>query len=197
MFGQVPQVPWKDEENQALIRLVNEGRTASNIGLILHKTRSAVIGRARRMGLQLLGGSNRDGTGSGYRYWTPERIAELEKLYFSPLGYSRDELAQQLSIGLCLLSTGIRNIRKAHNMRRAARKVAAAPRKRHAPRPPDNMTDLPAERCAHPRTFISLERGMCRWPVSGSGADMMCCAGEAVPFGSYCVDHAKRAYRWD
>ena len=196
MFG---QPPWTDEENLALIRLVNEGRTSGEISRLLNKTRSAVVGRVHRMDLRLSGGSNRNGTGSGYRYWTSERLKDLEKLYLSALGYSRQEIARELNIDERLLATGIRHLRKLHNLKSPPRKPKALQPaiKRHAPRQPDNMTDLPTEQRAHARPFISLVQGMCKWPVSGAGVSMMCCASEAIPFGPYCVSHAKRAHRWD
>lgn len=43
-----------------------------------------------------------------------------------------------------------------------------------------------------PVPFLEREGRRCRWPVGGSGADMLCCGAHAEP-GPYCVSHAAAA----
>lgn len=42
-------------------------------------------------------------------------------------------------------------------------------------------------------TFMDLTNATCRWPVSGTGADMMYCGGE-VHKESYCLEHCRIAF---
>ena len=43
-------------------------------------------------------------------------------------------------------------------------------------------------------TIMDLTGSTCRWPVSGTGADMMYCGNEVHKEKSYCVEHCRVAY---
>lgn len=45
----VRAIPWKDGENQDLVTLMRRGKSASEIAAILKKSRSAVLGRMKRI----------------------------------------------------------------------------------------------------------------------------------------------------
>jgi GcrA cell cycle regulator len=115
----------------------------------------------------------------------------------SRLGLSRpkDVLAQQLKRAgkLSRASTPSKtwrprrarlNIFAQHEMLRAAFPE-------HEPR----TTDVPIHNgtgC----TLLELAHGKCRWPISSPGADDFCfCGNETVDGLSYCLGHARIAYR--
>ena len=43
-------------------------------------------------------------------------------------------------------------------------------------------------------SIMELTGSTCRWPVSGTGADMMYCGGEVHKEKSYCLKHCQVAY---
>ena len=43
-------------------------------------------------------------------------------------------------------------------------------------------------------SIMSLTNATCRWPVSGTGADMMYCGGEVHKKNSYCLEHCRIAF---
>ena len=43
-------------------------------------------------------------------------------------------------------------------------------------------------------TLMELTGSTCRWPVSGTGADMMYCGGEVHKEKSYCLEHCRIAF---
>ena len=43
-------------------------------------------------------------------------------------------------------------------------------------------------------SIMELTGSTCRWPVSGTGADMMYCGGEAHKEKSYCLKHCRIAF---
>ena len=43
-------------------------------------------------------------------------------------------------------------------------------------------------------TLMDLTNATCRWPVSGTGADMMYCGGEVHKEKSYCLKHCRIAF---
>ena len=43
-------------------------------------------------------------------------------------------------------------------------------------------------------TIMDLTEATCRWPVSGTGADMMYCGGEVHKEQSYCLEHCRIAF---
>lgn len=55
------------------------------------------------------------------------------------------------------------------------------------------MDEAPAD-TPNRRLLIDCERLHCRWPVDGSGADLMVCGGEVRQGSPYCEAHHVRAY---
>jgi hypothetical protein len=56
----------------------------------------------------------------------------------------------------------------------------------------------PAEVRSEPATapgmpFVDAAGRWCLWPISGSGAEMVCCGGKRVPGKPYCGEHLKAA----
>ena len=43
-------------------------------------------------------------------------------------------------------------------------------------------------------SIMELTGSTCRWPVSGTGADMMYCGGEVHKEQSYCLEHCRIAF---
>ena len=58
------------------------------------------------------------------------------------------------------------------------------------PRPPVPVVYTPGGGI----TLMDLTTASCRWPVSGTGADMMYCGGESHKEQSYCLTHCRVAF---
>src|SRR5690606_41503996 len=79
--------------------------------------------------------------------------------------------------------------------RKRARQVRAeAPKRKTPPPPPQPYIEVTTNEIPT-RTILTVEPGECRFPIGdprtpGFGL----CGHEAIPGGSYCLGHARRAY---
>jgi GcrA cell cycle regulator len=61
---------------------------------------------------------------------------------------------------------------------------------------PDSRAETPVVDSAHTCTLLELRHAQCRWPINEPGsADFAFCGNTAVDGLSYCVGHARIAYR--
>src|SRR6185369_8353571 len=111
---------WTEEQIADLKRLAAEAQSGGQIAAVLGKTRSAVIGKATRLNLDL--------HGQRLSFFIGGRLHELEKLYFSAKGLSRRELCEHFNCTDSDLQTGINKLRKrAGGVRQRPVKIAEAP----------------------------------------------------------------------
>ncbi|MGY3609906.1 MULTISPECIES: GcrA family cell cycle regulator [unclassified Bradyrhizobium] len=73
---------WTEEKISELKRLCGEGMSASQIGAQIGATRSAVIGKAYRIGVNLngRGGVPAGGRNKNAKYWTDEEVQKVREL---------------------------------------------------------------------------------------------------------------------
>jgi GcrA cell cycle regulator len=145
--------------------------------------------------------------------WTSERVALL-KSYFDA-GLSCSQIAREIGttrnavIGK-MHRLGLSRPKDAFADRLAARDAArpkAVRRKPwrlsiHAQREmliasyPGRASEEPAVESAHKCSLLELRQAQCRWPISEPGAqDFAFCGNRSVDGLSYCVGHARIAYR--
>jgi GcrA cell cycle regulator len=61
---------------------------------------------------------------------------------------------------------------------------------------PGRAAEEPAVESAHKCSLLELSQAQCRWPISEPGAeDFAFCGNRSVDGLSYCVGHARIAYR--
>lgn len=76
---------------------------------------------------------------------------------------------------------------------RETREVVALREARPAAPPPPPVPPLRPRlvTAGEPRRLLEIGPCMCRWPVRGEGAEMLCCAAPGEPGSSYCTAHRK------
>jgi GcrA cell cycle regulator len=145
--------------------------------------------------------------------WTSERVALLRS-YFDA-GLSCSQIAREIG------TTRNAVIGKMHRLGLSRPKDAFADRleARNAARPkavrrkpwrlsihaqremlmatyPGRAAEEPAVESAHKCSLLELSQAQCRWPISEPGAeDFAFCGNRSVDGLSYCVGHARIAYR--
>jgi GcrA cell cycle regulator len=140
---------WTQDKIDALKEHWGSGMAAGQIGSIIGASRSAVLGKVRRLKLP----------GHG-----PQRV--------SP-GRQHGNKGQPKANAI---------------VARAARRKPSAP---PASEPLD-MEDGPYTDVTHLLGIMDLDRGDCRWPVSGEGSATLFCGAKAH-HGPYCPEHSARA----
>lgn len=132
--------------------------------------------------------------------WTPEKIAELSRLWSE--GLTTSEIGKRLGISKNAV------VGKAHRMRLAAR---PSPIKRLArpavPRPaparavtpaaaaPPSAQVSPPRSTGQPKRVVELSAHGCRWPIGHPGEPgFHFCSERAVVGKPYCAEHAAMAY---
>jgi GcrA cell cycle regulator len=140
--------------------------------------------------------------------WTEERVRQLRSFVIA--GLSTSQIAAEIGV------TRNAVIGKIHRLGLARERPAAVATRMRAPRPRptrvlrllrairedaapvirlETLTTLPVEstqRCS----LLDLASGKCRWPLSDPGkADFGFCGNDAIAGISYCVGHARLAYR--
>lgn len=181
-------MPWTAWQDQALAALVSQKLSARKIAAELKVSRNAVIGRARRLGLQL------GGTPPGApTVWTDERKAKLEKMVID--GYTDAEIGAEIGVS-----------RHAVGDQRRRQQLAARANFRYRPVPTAaRLKVAPASTLSrNPVSIIDIIPGVtCRWPVRPDGSEVpieeratVFCGNAVVDshFGSYCARHCQIAY---
>lgn len=110
--------------------------------------------------------------------WTPERIAELERLWAT--GATTAEIGRLLNV------TKNAVVGKTHRLGLPGRPSPIIREAIHAPSPPPP----PA-----PPTVVEYHGPPCQWPFGDPGAeDFHFCGAPASPNRSYCDEHCRLAY---
>ncbi len=137
--------------------------------------------------------------------WTTERVDQLRR--FVEAGFSCGQIAGEIGL---TRNAVIGKIHRLGLWRRTDPALRAKTRPRRAPvfsqrrtlqvvfaaastaaAAADETIDS-AKRCS----LLELAEGKCRWPISDPGAHDFCfCGNDAVGGLSYCVGHARLAYR--
>ncbi len=116
--------------------------------------------------------------------WTPERVAELKRLWAT--GATTSEIGRMLNI------TKNAVVGKSHRLGLPGRpspikrEIAKAP---PSPTPPPTMVKTP------PPAVVEYDGPPCQWPFGEPGtADFHFCGAPAIPDRPYCDKHCKLAY---
>jgi len=178
------------------------GWSAARIAKSIGKTRNAVIGKAKRIGLSrrpspiIREGEYKTYSPSRVSAWHPEDDEMLRDL--AKRGHSEREIAYEMDID---------HVR----VHRRAKKLGITLKKEKRTRSSylsreTRASELQLKRPEYygdPTVFAGVGISLflagarnCRWPLDGLGADGMprCCGNEMHSDGPYCVDHARRAY---
>ena len=147
--------------------------------------------------------------------WNPERVAQLRA--FMGAGMTCSQIAAEIGVTRNAVIGKIHRLGLGPGRPAAAPGLACPPRLRR-PRLPSQRqmlrlisADAPLERDDHTSqsglvesaqscSFLDLEQGKCRWPVSERAtgdktADFIFCGNDVVAGFSYCAGHARMAYR--
>ena len=141
---------------------------------------------------------------SNQETWTPERV-ELLQTYVKA-GLTCSQIAGEIGVSRNAV------IGKIHRLGLAPGRPAAAPARERPPRvrrprlfPPrlrvvsSQMTaaeTAPEIDSARSCSLLELAQGRCRWPINDPrNADFAFCGNDALAGFSYCLGHARMAYR--
>lgn len=141
------------------------------------------------------------------KFWTAERVAELEKLWCS--GYSASQIAAQMGctrnsvIGKVHRNSWARDksmAQKAQHVLKTIEKKRRKfnPRPNKPPRPPqpanlELMKPKPGD-VVRVKSLAELSPDQCRWPIGDPGTpEFGFCGAKKVRGKSYCACHVKRS----
>jgi GcrA cell cycle regulator len=144
--------------------------------------------------------------------WTSERVALL-KSYFDA-GLSCSQIAREIGttrnavigkmhrLGLSRPKDGFadrlaaRNAARPKAVRRKPWRLSIHAQREMLIAAYPRAGEEPAVESAHKCSLLELSQAQCRWPISEPGAhDFAFCGNQAVDGLSYCVGHARIAYR--
>lgn len=180
---------WSGEITEKMLDMWRAGKSAGQIGIALGITRSAVIGKVHRMGLQE-GGIARVSSAPAQTLWTKDETAEFLRL--ADQGMCARDISDRMGIEFQRVRS------KASNMGirlapQPARKTSAPPRPVAKP-----TLVYDADSPAPERGITVVEMpllGRCRFPIWGSGAEMRMCGEVTEPdTATYCPGCAVIAY---
>jgi hypothetical protein len=183
--------PWSAEETTIAIESWNAGKTLTEIGEELGRTRASVqsaLDRIARSGVKFTRPKQ-----SQVKAPTPAVLSEIRRL-FCENGLGTDRIAKQLNMG----RDHVRALVRSHKWQKpiVVRQVKAveprAEKVEHKPRPPrmEVFSPLPG---STPRIWTERPPLACKWPVGGDGADLVSCC-EPAPSGTYCEAHRAIAF---
>lgn len=185
---------WTPERTQEIADLWKAGQSASEIAAKFPPlSRSAVIGKIARMGLQRSPGARAESL-KRRTPWVADTVATLESMVAG--GYTTRQIAVVLNLSLASVSKRMKRMGlqskspyAEQNAPRAKRKATWMVPRPHGPRadPMPIVQDTPPPPGAKPWTERAF--GECARPVSGLGADTYSCA---QPTGGATYCHACR-----
>lgn len=169
---------WSDYEVEKLKKLIAERMSAGQIAeLMPSKTRSAVIGKAHRLGIEIKGGRQPTRKSGWQKAMAAKKKAELgpkKPQSASVAGRRTRQAGQMARIGGPDLAT-----------------ICGAPDAPLVSGVEEIVIPL-AER----KSLVDLDRHNCRWPIGDPQmADFHFCGKTKVPGLPYCSGHVKRAYQ--
>ncbi len=190
---------WTFEDIDRLRELIKTGATSAQIAAHFPgKTRNAVLGKAFRLGLRLVGAKF---LRSYESFWSHgDNLRELAGYLESPLGYSQAEIARCFNIGEATVRRGMDKLstnsviplkpNAASIARRALQRVV-----RVRPAAAKAPAIIPDATPPTPILIGDLTSHTCRWPVEGEGYQMLYCGGHALEGRPYCAAHCRMAYQ--
>lgn len=193
-------IKWDDPATDTRLRdMVTRGLSAGEIARALNCSRSAVLGRARRIGLRL---SGRPATVPVVDAALVQQVVALNAAGLSyraiarRLGCSADT-AQRVGKTQGLTPVRARAHDDASQRERLARRID---RQRHEPSPPlPPLTDRFAEGYLGQTGRLALvdlkgSGGQCRFPVDQPSGPVRFCGASAPDGSSWCAHHAARVF---
>lgn len=177
---------WNDDNTATATRLWSEGVSAGDIGKILGTSRNSVIGKIHRMGLQGDGRSEASAPKSPNVLWTTDETNDLVRLAADGL------TAPQIAARMGIESRRVHNRAKTIGLKithEVIERIKAPPVK-------TVVYEDASPRPAHGITVIEMPLfGRCRFPIWGTGHDMLMCGEPTVPdVATYCPSCAERAF---
>jgi GcrA cell cycle regulator len=181
---------WTAEQKSELYDLAKSGLSASSIGLMIGRTRNAVIGQLHRTGSGLCVHNTSPWTAElGQRAWD-----------LSQGGMSNNDIAVELAIGVsgADVRAKIWNM-KAAKAKRAARQAKYTAGRKNAPASP-RRAPRPIRLRVEPRVlglrFENLKAGQCRYPLGELYDEPQFWCGAEIERGMpYCSPHCAMSYR--
>lgn len=166
--------PWTDEEDATLRKMISDGKSSSQIGLVLGRSRNAIIGRRHRLGIvddiHLV--RRRDGARTSHM----KRMKRLEAPHALPP--RRKDLNEQIG----QINKTPFTLRYFH-----VEKGIKAVEQKPLPLPVETAT-------AKIDSLLDLEGYHCRWPLPKADGTGYGYCGCTVAFReSYCIDHYARS----
>lgn len=170
------KTPWTEEQDRIRLAMIAEGKSASEIGEALGKSRNSVIGRSRRQ---------ERGMDTGNRIiWTPERYAKLERLFCQ--SYTTAQMAEALECSTHVISRRLSILRQRKQLRGRA-KTASSPRPKFTWR---NRPPVMSQ--GEPVSFLDLKSNHCRYIIGPVDFERtMYCGSPAMLGQSWCPVHAR------
>ena len=159
---------WTDEQKNEVVKLWNDGWTSGALGRHFGKTRNAIIGILSRL---------------------RSRLGE-DKVPARPCGAKTKHRRPGANRPLRDRRKGPKATRNLERRLAKAETIEDALEIERAPLP---ATTGPTEH-SKPCTILEVEDHQCKWPVSGEGADMLCCGADAYNGHSYCAEHCRVAF---
>ena len=175
---------WGADDVAQLRKLSAGGLSHREIARVMGRSKSSIEKKAPSIGLEHIVRRN---------LWPAERDAELRRL--TALGTPNGMIAEELGVSLQSVQSRKRRL-----------KLTGGPKPPRRPRPswsvaakalgadekpgatPVEWPPAPDDAVA----LVSASPGACRWPYDGN--EPKCC-GKRADAGSYCMDHARQAFR--
>lgn len=178
---------WRQPEAAELhLRMVGEGASAGEITAALRAagfvvSRSAVHGRAHRLGLSIGGTSNPAQAHQRAAQAQAERLrAAAREVEMARRDAERAAADQRR-----------REAEAERNAARAEARAAARLARSAVPKPP---AALPADEADGGVPFLAVAADGCRYGLRGSGVGLVVCGARQAPGRSYCPAHARLCY---
>lgn len=177
---------WNDDNTATAIRLWSEGVSAGDIGKQIGTSRNSVIGKIHRMNLQGGGRASASAPRASNVLWTDEETAELRRL--AAEGLTAPQIAARMGIERGRVHNRAKTI-GLNITHEIIERVKAPPVK-------TTVYEDSSPRPAHGITVVEMPVfGRCRFPIWGTGPDMLMCGEATVPdVATYCPSCAARAF---
>lgn len=194
---------WTDEKRADIAKLWMAGHSATIIGRRYGVSRNSIIGVVHRMGMSGM----REGPSIPMRdsvKWSPDMDAKLIEMAKNKL--NRQQMADVLGLTYNQVLSRTRTLKITIVDARSfslpsftgasGAGAASAKRKRELgqSKAPARIVCEPADPNIKGCTILTIPaRGACRWPLTGSGADLVMC-GQKSGDATYCGKHMALAY---
>jgi hypothetical protein len=184
---------WIPLEDDKLRELAVKGCSSREITQFLPgRSRNSIIGRAGRLGIRL------DGIGGYASAWTAAKKAKLAQMYFSGLGYSRDEMARELGVTDNMVRKQLSKLRAKQGLVRPRVSVRTGLPATHPAGPRLAPASTARAVDAVPRRIKFMELGAkdCRYILDERvrGIETLFCGAEVMPDQSWCGPHCRAVF---